>query len=87
MKFWMLAVSITTLSGCSMTSEKQNADMSAFLDSRSEVAVIKATVRNPLPDCSKGDLIDGASNADLSVPRSIRGYLKNKEGRLCKKTQ
>ncbi|WP_286984133.1 hypothetical protein [Haliea sp.] len=85
MKQLLVLVVTLFLTGCATVSKQSNADMSAFHDSQREVTVIKSTVMNPLPDCSDVSVDNQAHYADLSVPRSIRGYLKNKEGELCKK--
>lgn len=84
----LLAVGVVSLliTGCATSNVQGDADMSAFLDSQHEVAVIDATVRNPLPRCYSAFKKAETHHADLSVPRSIRGYLKNKEGDLCKKS-
>lgn len=78
---------VAVLTGCATTAKNENADMSAFLDTQQEVAVVKAAVKNPLPKCEALNTKKQTAHADLSVPRSIRGYMKNEEGDLCKKAQ
>lgn len=70
------------LAGCSSATGLSETHRTGSLRASDEVKVIEAVVDNPYPDCRNANA--EVTNADLSIPRSIRGYLNHK-GELCKK--
>lgn len=78
----LLCVFVTS---CSTNNSVSKAATKGVLDTSNEVKVVEAVVDNPFPDCQFLD--SERFTADLSVPRSIRGYLANKEGDVCKKSR
>jgi len=83
----LLAILGLSISGCSISPLKETPSKSGILASDNEVVTLKAVVPNPLPQCDSVDRTNRKRPelANLSLPKSTRGYVRDKEGNLCKK--